>query len=341
MKKILLMATAALAIAGCSQNEEFENVGQKAEINFGSIVGNSTRADITTDTNFENFSVNGYTTENEMIDGTATLTSFFTGEEVNRDEVNRDKWTHTNAFYWPNNYVHFFATSPAQSLTVTDNTGYPKFTYTVGKIDDQKDLLVANLMNKQKSNDVVQLTFQHALTQVNFSIKGDTKGFDYKVSELIVKSVDGAGTFTYDGSDKVGGWESDKLAGGTYSVKYTQGTEIALTNVAEDLSTTTKFDNDASKSLFMLLPQTMVAASEVSITYIAAPTGKTGDQNLQTFKGTKKVALTGKWEAGKKIRYTLTLTSDAKPITIGAPTVSGWNSKDDTETPLETPPSSN
>ena len=47
MKKILLAVTAALAITSCSQNEEFENAGQKAEINFGSIVSNSTRATIT------------------------------------------------------------------------------------------------------------------------------------------------------------------------------------------------------------------------------------------------------------------------------------------------------
>ena len=34
MKKILLAVTAALAITGCSQNEEFDSPSQKAEINF-------------------------------------------------------------------------------------------------------------------------------------------------------------------------------------------------------------------------------------------------------------------------------------------------------------------
>ena len=38
MKKILLAVTAALAITSCSQNEEFENEGQKTEINFTTIV---------------------------------------------------------------------------------------------------------------------------------------------------------------------------------------------------------------------------------------------------------------------------------------------------------------
>lgn len=44
MKKILLAVTAALAITSCSQNEEFENEGQKAEINFTTIVSKATRA---------------------------------------------------------------------------------------------------------------------------------------------------------------------------------------------------------------------------------------------------------------------------------------------------------
>lgn len=38
MKKILLAAVAALAIVGCSQNEEIEKAGEKAEINVGTVV---------------------------------------------------------------------------------------------------------------------------------------------------------------------------------------------------------------------------------------------------------------------------------------------------------------
>ena len=47
MKKILLAAVAALAIVGCSQNEEIEKAGEKAEINFGTIVSKTTRAAVT------------------------------------------------------------------------------------------------------------------------------------------------------------------------------------------------------------------------------------------------------------------------------------------------------
>ena len=46
MKKVLLAIAAVATITSCSQNEEFENVGQNAEISFGTIVRNSTRANI-------------------------------------------------------------------------------------------------------------------------------------------------------------------------------------------------------------------------------------------------------------------------------------------------------
>mgnify|MGYP000802229564 CR=1 FL=1 len=52
MKKILLAVTAALAITGCSQNEEIEKAGEKAEINFGAVVRNATRATIVNNADF-------------------------------------------------------------------------------------------------------------------------------------------------------------------------------------------------------------------------------------------------------------------------------------------------
>lgn len=63
MKKILLAAVAALAIVGCSQNEEIEKAGEKAEINFGAVVSNATRANIVNNADFKSFKVYGYKTE--------------------------------------------------------------------------------------------------------------------------------------------------------------------------------------------------------------------------------------------------------------------------------------
>lgn len=45
MKKILLAIAAVATITGCSQSEEFENPGQKAEINFSTAVTRATALD--------------------------------------------------------------------------------------------------------------------------------------------------------------------------------------------------------------------------------------------------------------------------------------------------------
>ena len=52
MKKILLAVTAALAITGCSQNEEFDAPNQQTKIDFTSVVKKATRAADTTGDNF-------------------------------------------------------------------------------------------------------------------------------------------------------------------------------------------------------------------------------------------------------------------------------------------------
>lgn len=67
MKKILLAAVAALAIVGCSQNEEIEKAGEKAEINFGTVVKAGTKAAITETDNFATFTVRAYKTEDKMV----------------------------------------------------------------------------------------------------------------------------------------------------------------------------------------------------------------------------------------------------------------------------------
>ena len=63
MKKILLAVTAALAITGCSQNEEFENAGQNAEIKIGTSVVTSTTPMVTD--NFAEFRAFGYAYKGE------------------------------------------------------------------------------------------------------------------------------------------------------------------------------------------------------------------------------------------------------------------------------------
>lgn len=318
MKKILLVALAAAAMVSCSQNEEIENATQKAEIKIGTVVKAGTKAQVTDNTNFANFTVHGYKTADAMSGTTQLATGFIDGEAL----VSSNNWALSKTYYWPaTGFVQFFATSPAQTLDITTTAGYPTFEYTVKDVAAQEDLVAACMKDQSKSKDVITLPFVHLLTQVNFSIKGDTKDFTYTVSKLVIKGAKDKATFTFDGSATAGSWSTPSASSANKEYVFTKDVVVAPTTANADA--TTKFEDD-NTALFMLMPQNLAGVS-FDITYTAAPTAKPTEY---TYKGTKNVNFTGAWAMGKNIRYTLTLTSDATPVTLGAE-VGGWG----TETP--------
>jgi len=323
MKKILLAVTAALAITGCSQNEEFENTAQKAEINFGTIVRNSTRADILTTENMQTFTVSGYKTDAAMAADTQLKTGFIDDLKVDK---NGAKWEYTgDTFYWPySGKVQFFGTSPAQILSITA-AGYPTFDYTVKAIASQEDLVAANLINKDKESGDLVFPFQHLLTQVNFSIKGDTPGFTYTVTKIVLTGMKDKATFKFDGTDAVGTWETTVASSVDLKYEYTGSFEV-IPETGKEVITGLEA---SGKALFMLMPQDASSVS-LAITYTAAKGAQAG------FSGTKNVTLTGTWAMGHSIRYILKLTSDTTPVTFGEPTSGAW--KDDDNQPDITTP---
>lgn len=315
MKKVLLATAAVILMTGCSQNEEFENEAQNAKINFGSIVRNSTRADILTTSTISTFTVSGYKTTGAMAEGTQLTTGFIDALVVTKGAEN--KWAYTgDAFYWPfTEKVQFFATSPAQAQAVTA-PGYPTFEYTVKAVADQEDLVAANLIDKDKMAGDLTFPFQHLLTQVNFSIKGDTPGFTYTVTKLVLKGVKDKAKFTFDGTNTVGSWTGLTAAVPETSLDLTCNKTVTPTSVTPDIKTSLE---ESGKALFMLLPQDATTIT-AEITYSSGDAG---------FSGTKTVALTGTWEKGHSIRYVLKLTADAKPITFGKPSVGDWTTDED------------
>lgn len=215
MKKVLLAIAAVATITSCSQSEDFENPGREAEISFNSVINKSTRAAIIENDKFESFTVSGYRTTDAMTSGTQLTGGFMDDVAVSKAEGG---WSQVGTFYWPATaYVSFFATSPKQTLDIT-KAGFPKFNYTVGETTTQVDLLAANLINQQKSDNKVTLGFRHLLTQVNFSIKGDTKDFKYVISKLEVSGVSTSATYSFDGNTStVGAWGNWGTADGAYT----------------------------------------------------------------------------------------------------------------------------
>lgn len=323
MKKILFVALAAATMMSCTENEVVENAGNKAAIEFGTVVKNGTRALVTTNANFEKFTVNGYKTTGAMGADVQLAADFINNLELTKTAG----WKYTDTYYWPlTGNVQFFATSPAQTLNIAA-AGYPTFDYTIKAEADQEDLVAANVMNATKATGEVLLPFQHLLTQVNFSIKGKTQGFTYTVSELVIKGVKNAGTFKFDGSGTVGGWTTL-----TATANYTFTGPKTVAPVKDEATPSVTDFEDAGNALFMLMPQD-VSGVTLDIIYTAAPTGS--DQ--LTFDGTKTIKLTGTWGMGKNIRYTLELSNDASPIEFKAPTVGEWGTEESgtVETPAK------
>lgn len=315
MKKFLFLAMAAAAMVSCSQNEEIENATQNAEIKFGAVVKTSTRADIVTSAGFEQFKVYGFKTSGK-IGADVDRTAFMNGVLVSKDKTT-SKWTYEGAYYWPGtDLVQFFSVVP--DVAISAGKGYPTFNYTVGTIDTQKDLVAANLIDKGKTSGELKLPFSHLLTQVNFSIKGD-KDFTYTLTNLELVGVKDVGTFTFNGSATAGTWTSVTSSAAPAKYEFT-GTKTLVSTAGTEV---VKLE-DENTSLFMLLPQPIDGTNvKVKVTYSAK---LTTDANQVTVDNeTKVIELPNNtWEKGKRIRYTLNLTSDGSNIVFSAPAWEDW-----------------
>lgn len=300
MKKILFVALAAATMMSCTENEVIENAGNKKVVEFGTAVSSTTRAAITDDAALQEsgFTVYAYNTGADVA-GTGLLNKVFMDNLA--VSYSAPNWSFTGTYYWPlSDNIQFFAYAKDAGATyaavATDS--YPTITY---KINDdpklQKDFVVAEAVNQTSSANAVTLKFNHVLTQVNFSVKGDDENLTYKISSLKIEGVANTGTYSY-GTDK---WTATGTAG-TYPI----ATDASVTG-----TTAVKFDE--GNGALMLMPQTLTAAAKINITYSVY-----NGADAVGAETTASVTLsnTTAWEPGKKIRYTLTLANNAAKVSF-------------------------
>lgn len=330
MKKILLAVTAALAITGCSQNEEFDNVAQNAEISFNTNVSKSTRAILTENQNFEKFIAYGYAhvgDADKVFDGTITSV-VMTGATY---EKNGSAWATTGSYYWPTSgKVSFFGYAGVTAATYDKQDGaFPTLTYTTLEgIDKLEDLVVAQTANQSKpsNNAAINLNFKHALTQVYFKLKGNDANLTYTVKKIELLKVKTKGTFTYGNAPEtsIGTWEIDAASS-------TQDYVITLADpgqsVTGDAPATSL--NDASSQIMILMPQELKDV-QVKVTYSAKT--KEGVE-VHSINEPVTVNLSGTWTAGSKIAYVLSLNGDVVNLTGSADDTS-WTEKTDENTEI-------
>lgn len=325
MKKILFAAVAALAIVGCTQNEEFDNMGSKAEIKVGTVVKATTKAAVTDDTNFEAFKVNAYIVSVANIAANGLGDAYMDGVEY---KGGKGKWATTGGtYYWPiDEKMQFFAYPSTITDFGTTDKSYPSFTFAVAAAAaSQTDLVVAHASDATKAadNSALILTFKHILTRVNFSYKPEEAGYEYTISSIKIKDLRG-GSAKYTFDEKDGSWDNTGATTTTYEYPIT----VSATAVNDYYAL-----GDANASL-MLLPQS-IAGKVIEISY------KTEKNGHKFFEGTKTVTIpaeTAAWEIGQNIRYKLTLPVAGEAVKLDA-AVSNWNEETDINgtTDTETP----
>lgn len=316
MKKILLAVTAALAITGCSQSEEFENPAQNVEIGFNTAV---TRATAVTTATLNQFKVYGYAHAGDFSAATEA-TSIVNGTYGKKDGA----WSENNSkkFYWPSEgNVTFFAYSPVgETGTTTYNApttypNYPTIDYVVNDaIGSQSDFVVAQQTGDGTTNkDGIALGFKHTLTQIAFKLKGSDADVTYTVTKLVMKGVKNSGTYDW----KAGSW---KAKDGTkdYTIDMTaEGAATTFNGEAEAIELT---GND---KVMMLIPQ--VPAATIDVTYTAEKDGiKVGGSDTKTVN-----VPADEWGVGERIVFTIALTPGNEiTITGKIDDNSNWSDKD-------------
>lgn len=163
MKKIFLIALAAIGMTACMQDEVMD-IPTGGAITFDkAFVGNATKAVVTTD-NLEAFQVWGYVNQPSG--------KLFEGTEVTKT---RDAWTYQGTQYWaPENEYHFAAIAPVSSQwalsaypgTLTfENDGATDLIYAAKKVTSAA---------AGNTNPAVAFEFDHLLSKVKLTF---TNGF--------------------------------------------------------------------------------------------------------------------------------------------------------------------
>lgn len=323
MKKVLLAIAAVATITSCSQNEEFENPAQKAEIGFNTAA--VTRATAMITDNFKEFQVYGYahsgTFDNET-EGTSLVNGYFKNDGAGWKENGGKK------FYWPSSgNVTFFAYSPVPATdnanpnavynTPTDGKGCPTIDYTVvDNIANQEDFLIAQLTGDGTNNkEGVSLAFKHALTQIAFQLKGSEGSVNYDVTKLVFKGVKNSGTYNW-GTSK---WE----------VKSDATTPDYVINMSEGITFVGEADATpltGNDKILMLIPQTLaVNVATIDVTYSAKQNGVILCDG-KTAKTVKIPAI--EWAKGQRIIYTISLAPGEEINISGTVDNSSWTDKE-------------
>lgn len=252
MKKLLLVALAAITLASCAQHEVVE-VNKGNEISFRAWTANAGRTLPTTTASISEFTVWAYTENDDLY-----MDAIQVSEGANG-------WDYAPHKFWPADALNFYSVSPtvggAELVDDSETAVVVKNFVVAANAADQIDLLYAVNLNETRKDDAVQVSFDHALSQVSFKARNSNtadQGIEVVISGVDVAGVDGTGNFTLpiDKNTVInqvatavqGDWAA------TVPAQFTAGMAATTYTVTD---TATELTNAAGRLL--LLPQTKAA----------------------------------------------------------------------------------
>ena len=200
MKKILLVALAAVGMAACVQNEELA-VSNGNAIKFDNVyVDNATKTAIdgsytAAKGNLDHFNVWA------TIGNGGVSTNIFEDLAVTK---NGGAWTYDASLtqYWiPGNYYEFVGVVDGTVATTTDDCKLPVTIST--NLADQKDVLYAWAERDYTANstpEAVHLNFKHLLAKIKFEVQNtipaEMSEYTYTVESIEIQNADKNGVYT-------------------------------------------------------------------------------------------------------------------------------------------------
>ena len=204
MKKVYFAAAGLAVLLGSCSQDEIAGLGtsESNEIKYSVVANGLTRADAIYHNNGKpaSFNVSATTTQ----DGSKKV---YIADDVieNAATGGTGKWTNTTGTrYWPESAVDFYAHVNGDGV-FNLNGGAPTFKdFTVdATVADQKDLLYAVKTGQTRTADAdqdadpVTLNFRHALSQIVFNARNDSKNLSVKIDGIKVLNVGNKSTYTF------------------------------------------------------------------------------------------------------------------------------------------------
>lgn len=356
MKKLLILAVAAIALAACSKTYDRTPVAQ-SQIGFNTWTETLTKARTqgsNTFTSGDDFAVYGY---KDMSDDSDPNTVF---DDVVVSTTDGSTWTYTTPRFWDANFDKyiFYAVSPAAigtGGTVDPQTGEIT-SAAITFAGNDNDILVADKKQVDKGSApyfsnyaTVPLVFNHVASLVDFKVKKATGLHDatVTVSAFALGNIQSAGVLTvsdaYTSTHPVVSWSSTATASyvpadGVNAVDISSPIEIAEDTAFNPASPATPAASTFLINNLVVKPQTFdstadpAVSQKITLTYKIAVTGTADveyadcviylnqfDVEDDDFNSTT-TNFAG-WEPGK--HYTFFITLDAHKIDFSA-TITDW-----------------